>query len=92
MSTKKSFSYKFWHDKHGNFVVWQKPNVFLWVWIVALVLAIAIGSNNFTRLVGFIGGISIIIWAILEVGWGVNYFRRTVGALVLLLILISRFL
>lgn len=92
MATKKSFSYRFWHDKHGNFVVWQKPNVFLWIWIIALVLAIVFGHNVITKWLGIIGGISIIIWAALEVGWGVNYFRRTLGALVLLLIIVSRFL
>lgn len=92
MTRKKSFSYKFWHDKDGNFVVWQKPNIFLWVWIIALVLSIVLGANTFTHYLGVLGGISIIIWALLELVRGVNYFRRTLGLLVLLLILISRFL
>ncbi len=92
MATKKSFSDKFWHDKHGKFVVAQKPNVFLWIWIAGFLLSIISQTNTVIRDISWIAGISIIIWAILEIGWGVNYFRRLLGLSVLLLIISSRFL
>lgn len=92
MARKQSFSDKFWHDKDGNFVVLKRPNVFLIIWLVALLFNILLGSNSFTKITGEIGGISLIIWAILEVVRGVNYFWRTIGILVLLLILITRFI
>jgi hypothetical protein len=92
MARKQSFSDKFWHDKHGNFVVWQKPNIFLWIWIVALVVSIVMSSNSFSRDLSWLGGIAIIIWAVLELVRGVNYFRRLLGLSVLLLIIASHFL
>jgi len=92
MARHQTFSDKFWHDKDGNLVVWSKPNIFLWVWIAATVISIVMTTNSLERAITFVGGIAIIIWAVLELGWGVNYFRRLLGLCVLLLIVISRFL
>lgn len=92
MVRKRSFSDKFWHDKNGKFVVWQKPNLFLWIWIVATVMSIIMNTNAVERFMVFIGGIAIIIWSIMEIYSGVNYFRRLLGVCVLMLIIASRFL
>ena len=89
MADKRSFSEKFWHDKHGNFVVWQNPNVFLWVWFVTAVISFFMQTNSLEKIIGGIGLVSIIIWALLELFRGVDYFRRTLGLCVLLLILVS---
>lgn len=88
----QTFSEKFWHDKDGKFVVWSRPNVFLWVWIAATVISIIMNSNSVSRAIVFVGGISIFIWAVLEIFKGVNYFRRLLGFCVLLLIIVSKFL
>ncbi len=89
MARKQSFSDKFWHDKHGQFVVAQKPNVFLWVWLFSFAMSILLSPSTFKRDIVLVGGISILIWAALELGWGVNYFRRTLGLCVLLLYAVS---
>jgi hypothetical protein len=89
MARKRSFSNRFWYDKHGNFVVWQRPNFLLWTWAVATTLNIIAPDGFLVRLTSLAGGIAIFVWAALEVGWGVSYFRRTVGAGVLLLFLAS---
>lgn len=73
-------------------MVWQKPNLFLWIWIVATVMSIIMNTNAVERFMVFIGGIAIIIWSIMEIYSGVNYFRRLLGVCVLMLIIASRFL
>jgi hypothetical protein len=85
----RSFSEKFWDDKQGNFVVWQKPNIWLWTWIVTLVIGWFIPYGGFEKFVGLISLIALAIWAILEVYSGVNYFRRTLGVLVLLMLILA---
>lgn len=90
MARQRSFSDKFWHDKHGNFVAWQKPNIFLWVWFVTAVVNFFLQNNSLERYVGYVGMVSILIWAALELFRGVNYFRRTLGLCVLLLFLVIR--
>ncbi len=49
-------------------------------------------TNAVERFMVFIGGIAIIIWSIMEIYSGVNYFRRLLGVCVLMLIIASRFL
>ena len=92
MSHKRSFDDKFWHDKHGKFVAWQKPNVFLWVWIATAAISFFMQTNSLEKVVGDIGLVAILIWAVLELFRGVNYFRRTLGFCVLLLIAVSHLL
>jgi hypothetical protein len=92
MARNRSFSNRFWYDKHGNFVVWQRPNLLLWAWIIAMVLNIILPDGSLIRITSLAGGIAIFVWAALELGWGVNYFRRTLGACVLLLFLASHLL
>ena len=82
---QQTFDDKFWHDKHGRFVAWQKPNIFLWTWIGTTVFNILLPDGWLERGLGLLGGLSILVWAILELTRGVNYFRRTLGLCVLLL-------
>lgn len=92
MSKTKSFSQKFWEDKHGRVVVWQKPNIWLITWFVTLVLSWFSPSGWPLRVMSTVSLLALIIWAVLEMFTGVNYFRRTVGLLVLLIILASHLL
>ena len=89
MARKRSFNDKFWYDRHGNFVVWQRPNFLLWIWIAAFIISIILSDGAFERFIGLLGLLAILIWAVLELGWGVNYFRRLVGLGVLLLFAVS---
>ena len=84
----RSFSDKFWNDKDGNIVVWQKPNLFLWGWFICFLLTFFLPNGQLLDIVNMVGRISILVWAALELFLGVNYFRRLLGLLVLLLPLI----
>jgi len=82
----------FWEDKNGKFVVWQRPNILLATWFLALALSIVLPDNAASRFISMISGFAILIWAVLELIWGVNYFRRLLGLCVLLLILVAHFI
>ena len=70
-------------------MVWQRPNFLLWIWIAAFIISIILSDGAFERFIGLLGLLAILIWAVLELGWGVNYFRRLVGLGVLLLFAVS---
>jgi len=84
LDSKRSFWDKFWEDKHGRLAVWQKPNVFLIVWFVSILVQILLGGGTISNFARTIGTISIAIWAVLEVVSGASYFRRILGISVLL--------
>ena len=87
----RPLSQKFWEDRQGNFVVWQAPNIWLWIWIVTLVLGWFIPYISWLQtIISWTSLIALVIWAILEVKSGVNYFRRTIGFLVLVLLVLVR--
>src|SRR5665647_872010 len=86
----QTFHDKFWEDEHGKFVVWQKPNKFLITWLVCTVLSWFLPLNWFQLTIGLVGLIALIVWAGLEVWKGVNNFRKLLGVLVLLVLVVSR--
>lgn len=73
-------------DKEGHIVIWQWPNLPLWTWIIATALGFILKGTPKTVVSG-IGSIALVIWGILEVGWGKSLFRRLVGGAVLISIL-----
>ncbi len=89
-SDQRPISQKFWEDRSGNFVVWQKPNVWLWTWFITMVAGWILPLGFVQKATGWISLIALIIWAVFEVKNGVNYFRRSLGLLVLLLLIVVR--
>ncbi len=89
MAQKQSFADRFWQDKHGNLAIWQRPNIPLIVWFIAFVLTVILPDGSLERGISMIAEIAIVIWAIMEVGWGTSYFRRLLGVCILLLIISS---
>ncbi len=81
---------KFWKDKNGNVVVYQHPNFLLIGWVILASVSLFVGS----KLADIIWNISLAVlaaWSLLEIFKGVNYFRRLVGAIVLLLVILAVF-
>jgi hypothetical protein len=70
-------------DSDGNLVIAQMPNLPLLVWLAATVLKLLFTSGNlYTGLDALAFG-SLFTWAWQELFQGVNYFRRTLGFIVL---------
>lgn len=81
---------KFWKDKHGNVVVYQHPNVFLIGWLV-LTLASLFTHDKLADVLWYVALAVLAVWSLLEIFKGVNYFRRSFGAVVLLMVIMALF-
>lgn len=82
---------KTFRDKDGNLVIAQKPNLPILVWLIATLLKLFLPreGNLYLGLDAIAFG-SIFTWAWLELFDGVNYFRQTLGLVVLLIIIASK--
>ncbi len=89
MARKQNSHISFWNDKHGHFVVWQRPNALLMTWFGAFVLTVLLPTDWLGHVFSFVALIAILIWAVMELGWGVNYFRRSLGLGVILIFVAS---
>jgi len=81
---------RFFQDKHGKTVIWQSPNGPLITWFIAMLLTklLPYGQLNFVAELVSFG--AIFTWAWLEIFHGASYFRRCAGAIVTLIIILSR--
>ena len=74
---------KFFRDSNGNIVIAQPPNLPIIVWGVASLLQLIFTSGYINIGLDIIAFGSLFTWAWLELFQGVNYFRRTLGLVVL---------
>jgi hypothetical protein len=88
---KQSLWGKFWRDNEGKVVIFQWPNIWLVIWVICEFIAILSSSKSIYNVTWWVGTVALAIWALLEIVKGVNYFRRLLGFLVALLIVISIF-
>lgn len=81
----------FFKDKDGKVILSQPPNPPILLWfgfsVVAHYINIEYIKNGFNEL----AAAALFLWAYLEITQGVNYFRRTLGAIVMLFIILSVF-
>lgn len=68
----------------GSQGVVQVPNYPLFIWIVATIIAFFLHGAAHTIVSG-IAAIALIYWAVLELVKGVDWFRRVLGGVVLVL-------
>ena len=79
---------KIWRDKNGRIIIWQLPNAPLLAWLV-LTFASLLVNGRPADVLYWLGSAALIIWALLELFKGVNYFRRALGLLVLVMAVVS---
>lgn len=89
MSTSEVWD-RFWKDKHGKVVLWQNPNIPLWTWIIATALTYLLPTGKPQDIAKIIAFGAIFAWSWLEISSGVNYFRRTLGLIVLILSILGQ--
>lgn len=82
---------KIWRDKHGNIVIYQRPNIWLVVWVGLTVVSLFVPHGAAEAITWWLSLAALTVWAGLEVWRGVNYFRRALGALILVLIILAAF-
>lgn len=79
---------RIWKDKRGHVVIWQMPNPYLIAWAVLTVISLFFTGRTADIFSGA-GSVVLVVWAALELLKGVNYFRRALGLLVLVLAISS---
>lgn len=79
----------FFRNKEGDIVVMQTPNAPLIIWFIGLLVA-KYTEGNIQEIASGASFGALLVWASLEIYSGVNYFRRTLGAVVLVFTLYSR--
>lgn len=77
-------------DSDGNFAIAQMPNLPILVWLAATLLALVLKEGNLHRGLEAVAFGSLFTWAWLELFQGVNYFRRSLGLIVLLTAIASK--
>ena len=78
-------------DKHGNVVIWQWPNLALIGWITFSLLALIFNKGRINTGLGAIATSFIFTWSYLELTKGTNYFRRSIGLIVMVLVVVNFF-
>jgi hypothetical protein len=81
---------KLFRDNSGEIVIAQMPNLPIVIWAVASLLKIVYKTGRINLGLDILGFISLFIWAIQELFQGVNYFRRGLGAIVLIALIVTK--
>lgn len=84
MTSKEHRTFDWWfRDRHGRVVIAQRPNLTLWMWIVATAVRVALHpAGTLGAAVRVVGVAALLAWALDEIVRGVNPWRRLLGALV----------
>jgi hypothetical protein len=77
-------------DKSGRIVIWQAPNLPLIGWFVFMI-ASRFADGHLKSGMQIASTILLLVWAFLELVKGVNYFRRLLGLIVIVLTVVSHF-
>lgn len=78
-------------DKQGHIVIWQWPNVPLYGWLVFKLLSLAVHVATLKHGFDNLSMAFLFVWAYLEITSGVNYFRRALGLIVMIFLMVGYF-
>lgn len=85
-----TFFNQVFRDDEGKIVIAQLPNLPIIVWIVATLLKMIFVTGQINTGLELLAFGSLFTWAWGELFQGVNYFRRTLGLIVLVSLLASK--
>jgi len=85
-----TFFNQVFRDDEGKTVIAQLPNLPIIVWIVATLLKMIFVTGQINTGLELLAFGSLFTWAWGELFQGVNYFRRTLGLIVLVSLLASK--
>lgn len=84
-----TFLDNFFRDSNGQIVIGQPPNLPLVIWGVASLLQLIFKSGQINFGLDLLATGALFTWAILELFQGVNYFRKSLGFIVSIGLLVS---
>lgn len=79
----------FFKDDEGRVIIWQWPNIPIYGWLIAKLLSLLVTPPQLKGGFDEISKAFLFTWAFLEVTQGVNYFRRLLGLVVLIALVIG---
>jgi hypothetical protein len=82
---------RFFKDNEGEIVLWQWPNIPLYGWFVFKSLSLLINESTFKAGLENMSAAFLFTWAFLELTQGINYFRKSLGLIVMTVIIIGFF-
>ena len=80
---------RLFRDAAGQIVIWQPPNLPIVIWVSATLLKLVFQTGQVKIGLDILAFSSLIYWSFLEITQGVNYFRRDLGVVVLIALIIS---
>ena len=80
---------KIWKDRDGEVVLAQIPNKWLIAWAVLAMISMLSSSNRTANIFWWLSVIFLVIWCYFEIRYGVNYFRKALGVMALLFVILS---
>jgi hypothetical protein len=80
--TRRNLWDRTWKDRDGKVVMWQTPNAWLISWAGFTAVSLFF-SGRVSDVFSWIASAALIIWSLLEIFSGVNYYRRVLGLAVL---------
>ena len=84
-------SRRFFEDKHGHVVLFQKPNLLITSWLI-LQLIDFVFLHGKVQAVHILATATLFAWSYDELRRGVSPFRKLLGAAVLVLIIATQFM
>lgn len=88
---RQSFTDKCFKDKSGQLAIGQAPNLPIIGWFIFKILSLLPFPANWQAGLAFIATGLLFSWALWELADGVNYFRRALGAAVLIGLIVPHF-
>ena len=89
--TIKQALHRFIRDKHGHVVIAQKPNLPIIAWFVLMIISHLLGEGIAQSGTAALSAASLFTWAYLEATAGASLFRRVLGAVVLMVVIVGFF-
>jgi hypothetical protein len=91
MKKQKTFFRYVFETKDGTIIIGQWPNPPLIVWGVFAFFSFIFQESQFAPVFSTLSTWGLVVWAYLELVYGVNRFRKAIGALMLLYLTLRLF-
>lgn len=82
---------KLFKNKDGKIVIWQNPNILLWIWILTTAVDLLIKHGSLHSSLRHLGDAALFAWAYLEIRSGESIIRRILGVIVMAVVIFSFF-
>jgi hypothetical protein len=80
---------RLFRDGTGEIVIGQAPNLPIVIWVSATLLKLVFKTGQVKIALDLLAVSSLLYWSFLEITQGANYFRRDLGVVVLIALIIS---